>query len=158
MERNINEGWLLADDPAAALLAPSEVRQAETPCRLEDCSLSEISCKGLVSALKKNPSNLTELDLSWNQNLQDPGVLHLCGFLESPDCRLQTLRLRTCSLSKTSCDALVSALKSNPSHLTELDLMFNSLQSSDVQQLQDLVESPNSKLQTLRWEGRSLPF
>ncbi|XP_078794036.1 NACHT, LRR and PYD domains-containing protein 12-like [Oryzias latipes] len=120
--------------------------------RLGNCSLSKISCKVLVSALKKNPSNLTELDLSGNQNLQDSGVLHLCGFLESPDCRLQTLRLRNCSLSKTSCAALVSALKSNPSHLTKLDLMFNNLQSSDVQQLQDLVENPNSKLQTLRWE------
>ncbi|XP_023817919.1 NLR family CARD domain-containing protein 3-like [Oryzias latipes] len=121
--------------------------------RLERCSLSEISCEVLVSALKKNPSNLTELDLSWIRNLQDSGVLHLCGFLESPDCRLQTLRLKFCSLSKTSCAALVSVLKSNPPHLTELDLRDNDLQSSDVQQLQDLVESPNSKLQTLRWRG-----
>ncbi|XP_078791379.1 protein NLRC3-like [Oryzias latipes] len=121
--------------------------------RLKDCSLSEISCEVLVSALKKNPYNLTELDLSWNQNLQDSGVLHLCGFLENPDCRLQTLRLFNCKLSKSSCAALVSALKSNPSHLTELDLRNNKLQFSDVQQLQDLVESPNSKLQTLRlWD------
>uniref|UniRef100_A0A3B3HKE4 NACHT domain-containing protein n=1 Tax=Oryzias latipes TaxID=8090 RepID=A0A3B3HKE4_ORYLA len=114
--------------------------------RLIDCSLSEISCEALVSALKENPSNLTELDLSWN-DLQDSGVLHLLS-LNSTLC--SGFRLERCGLSETSCAALVSALKSNTSHLTELDLSYNNLQSSDVQQLQDLVESPNSKLQTLR--------
>uniref|UniRef100_H2MZH9 NACHT LRR and PYD domain-containing protein n=1 Tax=Oryzias latipes TaxID=8090 RepID=H2MZH9_ORYLA len=118
--------------------------------RLKDCSLSEISCEALGSALEKNPSNLTKLFLCHNNNLRDSGVLQLCGFLESPDCRLQTLRLINCRLSKTSCEALASALKSNSSPLTELDLDYNNLQSSDVQQLQDLVDSPNSKLQTLR--------
>ncbi|XP_036066835.1 ribonuclease inhibitor [Oryzias melastigma] len=119
--------------------------------RLVDCSLSEISCNALGSALRRKPFNLKELDLSWNKRLQDSGVRHLCGFLESPDCRLQTLRLKNCRFTQTSCADLISALKSNTSHLIELDLSHNNLHYLDVQQIQDLVESPNFKLQTLRW-------
>ncbi|KAI4791396.1 hypothetical protein KUCAC02_034030, partial [Chaenocephalus aceratus] len=80
-------------------LQDSEVEQLSSGlkspnCRLKTlslkwCSLSEISCSALISALKSN-IHLRELDLSENA-LKDSGVELLRDLLESPDCRLETL-------------------------------------------------------------------
>ncbi|XP_029955011.1 protein NLRC3-like isoform X2 [Salarias fasciatus] len=130
----------------------------ESPqCRLESLRLSNSwltgdGCCSLASTLKSIPSSLKYLKLSGNHEILDSGVQHLCGYLESPLCRLETLRLRYCGMSPASCGFLVSALKLNPSHLKHLDVTKNKLQESDVQQLLELVENPAYSLQTVSWE------
>ncbi|XP_042255419.1 NACHT, LRR and PYD domains-containing protein 12-like [Thunnus maccoyii] len=119
--------------------------------RLKDCLITEDSCSHLASALKSNPSHLRELELSVNK-LSDSGVKLLSVGLESPHCRLETLRLKDCQITDKGCSSLASALKSNPSHLRELELSLNKMQDSGVKLLSDLLESPNCRLEILRFK------
>ncbi len=59
-------------------------------------------------------------------------------------------RLSHWRLSETHCEVMASALKSNPSHLRELDMSDNELQDSGVKLLCSGFESPNCRLETLR--------
>ncbi|KAL1249556.1 hypothetical protein QQF64_020561, partial [Cirrhinus molitorella] len=115
---------------------------------LDNCNLTDQSCKGLASALQSSSSLLRELDLS-NNDLQDSGVKMLCAGLKNPNCTVEILRLSGCMVTKEGCYYLASALRLNPSHLRELDLSYNHPGDSGVKLLQD----PYCKLEKLKYVG-----
>ncbi|XP_073348949.1 protein NLRC3-like isoform X2 [Pagrus major] len=117
--------------------------------RLTGCNLSERSCEALVSVLSSQSCSLRELDLS-NNDLQDSGVKLLSAGLDSPYCTLETLRLSGCLITGKGCVSLASALRSNPSHLRELDLSYNHPGDSGAKLLLAGLEDPHWRLETLR--------
>ncbi|KTF81308.1 hypothetical protein cypCar_00041341 [Cyprinus carpio] len=73
----------------------------------------------------------------------------LSALLEDPHCKLKKLQLWSCSIGEEGCAALISALRSNPSHLTELDLSDNKPGDSGVKLRSALLKDPHCKLKKL---------
>ncbi|XP_031669615.1 NLR family CARD domain-containing protein 3-like [Oncorhynchus kisutch] len=133
------------------LLRLLPVVKASRAVLLSGCGVTEEGCASLVSALESNPSHLRELDLS-NNDLKDSGVKLLSAGLENPHCKLETLRLSGCLVTEEGCASLVSALRSNPSHLRELDLSYNHPGDSGVRLLSAGLEDPHCRLEKLNVE------
>ncbi|XP_064871041.1 NLR family CARD domain-containing protein 3-like isoform X2 [Oncorhynchus nerka] len=133
------------------LLRLLPVVKASRAVLLSGCGVTEEGCASLVSALESNPSHLRELDLS-NNDLNDSGVKLLSAGLGNPHCKLETLRLSGCLVTEEGCASLVSALRSNPSHLRELDLSYNHLGDSGVRLLSAGLEDPHCRLEKLNVE------
>ncbi|XP_071028757.1 NLR family CARD domain-containing protein 3-like [Oncorhynchus clarkii lewisi] len=119
--------------------------------RLSFCLITEEGCASLVSALRSNPSHLRELDLSYNHP-GDSGVRLLSAGLEDSHCRLEKLKLFT-PFTEEGCASLVSVLRSNPSHLRELDLSYNHPGDSGVRLLSARLEDPHCRLEKLKLSG-----
>ncbi|XP_045897862.1 protein NLRC3-like, partial [Micropterus dolomieu] len=107
--------------------------------------LSEIHCSALAYMLQMSEEVLDELDLK-KYNTSWEGRLRLIPAVRN--CRKALLS--GCGLSETHCEVVASALKSNPSHLRELDLSYNYLQDSGVKLLSAGLENPHCRLETLR--------
>ncbi|XP_071028942.1 NLR family CARD domain-containing protein 3-like isoform X2 [Oncorhynchus clarkii lewisi] len=133
------------------LLRLLPVVKASRAVLLSGCGITEEGCASLVSALRSNPSHLRELDLS-NNDLKDSGVELLSAGLGNPHCKLETLRLSGCLVTEEGCASLVSALRSNPSHLRELDLSYNHPGDSGVRLLSAGLEDPHCRLEKLNVE------
>ncbi|XP_030609424.1 NACHT, LRR and PYD domains-containing protein 14-like [Archocentrus centrarchus] len=118
---------------------------------LADCRVTAEWVEHLAFVLTFPFSPLRHLDLS-NNDLEDSGVELLCKGLSSQCCRLETLRLSGCLVTDKGCDSLVVALKSNPSHLKELDLNYNHPGDSGEKKLSELRDDPQYQLSKLNFK------
>ncbi|MCJ8750255.1 hypothetical protein PDJAM_G00260430, partial [Pangasius djambal] len=102
----------------------------------------------LTEVLGTNPLLQKELDLSGKIS-GDSGVKQLSALLKDPLCRTEKLRLSKSGITQSGCTDLISALTSNPSHLTELDLSENTLGNPGVDKISTLLKNSSYKLQKL---------
>ncbi|XP_042587861.1 NACHT, LRR and PYD domains-containing protein 3-like [Cyprinus carpio] len=115
--------------------------------QLSYCGVTVEGCAALASALRSNPSHLRHLDLSGNK-LGD-SVNLLSDVLQNPHCKLEKLWLNYCGIADEGCSTLASDLRSNLSHLRELDLSLNKLGDSGVKCLCAGLKDPHCKLEKL---------
>ncbi|KAF4070113.1 hypothetical protein AMELA_G00298240 [Ameiurus melas] len=140
----------IGDSGVKRLSALLENPQCEVKnLKLRGCGVSDEGCAALTSVLRSNPSHLRELNLSENK-LRDSGVKSLSAVLENPLCKLEILKFCYCDISDEGCAALTSALRSNPSHLRELNLSGNKIGVSGRKSLSALENDEHYKLQRLR--------
>ncbi|KAI2650567.1 Ribonuclease inhibitor [Labeo rohita] len=115
--------------------------------RLRYCEITDEGSSALMSALKSNPSHLRELSLSMNE-LGDSGVKNLSDLLMNPQCELGIVDLSGCSITDEQGLTLTSGLKSNLSHLRELNLSENLIKNT-VNHLCDILKDSHCKLERL---------
>ncbi|XP_078506271.1 ribonuclease inhibitor-like isoform X2 [Lissotriton helveticus] len=113
---------------------------------MDGCHLTDVCCESLSAALQMSPS-LTDLDLRVN-NLGDSGVQHLCQGLKHPDCKIEKLKIKSCSFTDSSCADLASVLTVS-SFLTELNMGGNDVGDSGLRLLCEGLKHPGCRLQSL---------
>ncbi|XP_053356053.1 NLR family CARD domain-containing protein 3-like [Clarias gariepinus] len=134
-----------ASDEGLKILSP--VVSVSRKALLCGCNLTKKSGTVLAKVISSGSRCVKELDLSDNK-LRDSGVIQLSAGLESPNCILEVLRLRNCSITEEGCVALAEALRTK-SHLRELDLRGNDLGEQGVKLLSEIKEDEKYTLETL---------
>ncbi|KAF4104406.1 hypothetical protein G5714_015393 [Onychostoma macrolepis] len=84
--------------------------------------------------------------------------ISLTAGLQDTECRLESLNLETCGVTKAGCVYLSKALSSNPSHLRVLDLSWNDIGDSGVKHLCASLVKMQCALETLRLNNCNITY
>ncbi|XP_026128575.1 protein NLRC3-like isoform X3 [Carassius auratus] len=106
--------------------------------------LSPAHCSTISYMIQMSEEPLDELDPK-KYNTSAEGRRRLIPAVNN--CRKAVLRY--CDVTDEGCSALASALRSNPSHLRELDLSWNTIRDLGVKHLCAVLEDPRCKLEKL---------
>ncbi|KAI4900377.1 hypothetical protein NFI96_000695, partial [Prochilodus magdalenae] len=111
---------------------------------LSGAKLSPAQWSAVAFVMLNSEEELEEFDLSKFERSEE------CLLRLLPVARVsRKLMLSECSVTEKGCAALISALKSNPSHLRELSLNYSRPGESGVKLLSDLLEDSHCKLEKL---------
>ncbi|KTF76812.1 hypothetical protein cypCar_00049935 [Cyprinus carpio] len=113
--------------------------------RLSGVSLSAAQWSALVFVLLNSEEELDEFKLS-KYDRSEECLLRLLPVIKAS----RKIDLSNCFITQKGWSALISALRSNPSHLTELNLSENKPGDSGVKLLSALLEDPHCKLKKLQ--------
>uniref|UniRef100_A0AAZ3S884 NACHT domain-containing protein n=1 Tax=Oncorhynchus tshawytscha TaxID=74940 RepID=A0AAZ3S884_ONCTS len=115
---------------------------------LSEHNLSPAQWSALVFVLLTSEKELDVFDLK-KYSRSEEGLLRLLPVVKASRAAL----LSGCGVTEEGCASLVSALRSNPSHLRELDLSNNDLKDSGVKLLSAGLGNPHCKLETLSFSS-----
>ncbi|XP_072892528.1 NACHT, LRR and PYD domains-containing protein 3-like [Hemitrygon akajei] len=118
-----------------------------------DLGNCHIQCEG-IQRLGPGLHKCQELRLNDNK-LGDSGVKLVSAALRNPECKIQTLGLRSVDLTDSGVEDLTSALSTKPS-LTELNLSINKLGNSGVKLVSAALRNLECKIQKLWLENVGL--
>uniref|UniRef100_A0A3P8ZZR6 NACHT domain-containing protein n=1 Tax=Esox lucius TaxID=8010 RepID=A0A3P8ZZR6_ESOLU len=115
---------------------------------LSETELQPHQCSALAYLLLMSEEVLEEFDMK-TYNTSQEGYQRLLPVVKT--CKRAILS--SCGITEEDCASLASAVKSNPSHLKELDLSYNQPKDSGVIQLSAILKDPQCRLETLKLSG-----
>ncbi|KAK3517591.1 hypothetical protein QTP70_012949 [Hemibagrus guttatus] len=134
------------DVTEAAVYSVEEIQDYLKSEKQTELSYSQWSA--LVFVLLTSAQEVEEFDLSKylsTEKVTENVLLKVMPVIAAS----RKVMLYNCGVSDEGCPALTSALRSNPSHLRELNLSFNKLGDSGVKSLSAVLENPHCELEKL---------